>query len=509
MPRINKVYIFIVLISVVKIFFAAFLELGNDESYYYTYALQPQLNYFDHPPFVGILIRFTTLNLTWVNDVSLRLGAIISCAVASFFIYKIASTLHSTIAGWFAVLFYHFSIYTGIIAGFFIMPDSLQMPLWCASLYLMVTIIHHKKIPTKKWLLLGLLIGLATLCKVHSLYLWLGFGLFLLIYRVKWLAIWQLYAAVGITLLCCIPILLWNIQNNFITYTFHSQRVSHTSLNIDAFIQELVGEMLYQNPIIFFVLVATTIYFFSRKSESVISKENRALLFFLSIPMIVLFWCLSLFNDILPHWSGPGYIALQVMGAIYLAETQKKWKKKLPLFAGGLLGVLFVATVFFTHIYGKNFGNKSMTNYGEGCPTLDISGWKEMSKEFAYFYKSDLQNKNIKNPVIIINKWFPACQLELYTSKLCGLPIVAVGELQDVHQFAWLNKIRPQIKLGNDAYCIIPSNQFVDVKATYKKYFEKIELATTLNHIRGHNMVRYFYVYRLKNCVEEPKSILP
>lgn len=60
----------------VKIFISFFLELGNDEVYYYTYALQPDWNHFDHPPMVGWLIRIFTINLHWLSALSMRLGSI-------------------------------------------------------------------------------------------------------------------------------------------------------------------------------------------------------------------------------------------------------------------------------------------------------------------------------------------------------------------------------------------------------------------------------------------------
>ena len=74
---------------IVKIVVTFFVELGNDEVYYWTYALQPDYNHFDHPPMVGFLIRLTTLNLHWANDTSMRLGAIFGCAISSGFIFNI------------------------------------------------------------------------------------------------------------------------------------------------------------------------------------------------------------------------------------------------------------------------------------------------------------------------------------------------------------------------------------------------------------------------------------
>ena len=54
----------------VKIVLSVLLELGNDEVYYYTYALQPDWSHFDHPPMVGWLIRLSTINLHWVSTLS-------------------------------------------------------------------------------------------------------------------------------------------------------------------------------------------------------------------------------------------------------------------------------------------------------------------------------------------------------------------------------------------------------------------------------------------------------
>ena len=114
----KQLYTFLIIVAAIKIFFSFFLELGNDESYYYSYALKPQLNYFDHPPMVGILIRLTTLNLAVVNDITLRFGAIICCFIASIFIFKIGKILYNESVSWYAVLIYNLSVYTTFISGF-------------------------------------------------------------------------------------------------------------------------------------------------------------------------------------------------------------------------------------------------------------------------------------------------------------------------------------------------------------------------------------------------------
>ncbi|HSG68384.1 MAG TPA: hypothetical protein VK994_06745, partial [Bacteroidales bacterium] len=60
----GRALIILILLSlIVRGFLAAFLEFGNDEVYYWTYALYPDLSHFDHPPMVGFLIQLSTLDL--------------------------------------------------------------------------------------------------------------------------------------------------------------------------------------------------------------------------------------------------------------------------------------------------------------------------------------------------------------------------------------------------------------------------------------------------------------
>ena len=87
-PYYKKILWLIVIVSLLKLITASLLELGNDEAYYWTYAIQPDWSHFDHPPMVGWLIRLSTLNLLWVNEISVRLGSILCAAISTIFIFK-------------------------------------------------------------------------------------------------------------------------------------------------------------------------------------------------------------------------------------------------------------------------------------------------------------------------------------------------------------------------------------------------------------------------------------
>ena len=201
--KINKVLYLVLITTIIRIVLAYFLELGNDEVYYYTYAIHLQSNYFDHPPAVGILIKLFTFNLHLDSEVFLRLGAIVFAAIGTIMSYQIGQLIRNERTGWFAAILYNTSIYSSIIAGTFILPDSPQVIFWLASLYIMLQIVHHDKkrftVPVKYWIWLGILTGLCIMCKVHGVFLWAGFGLYVLFYGRRMFANPWLYVAFIIT----------------------------------------------------------------------------------------------------------------------------------------------------------------------------------------------------------------------------------------------------------------------------------------------------------------------
>lgn len=473
---------------------------------------------------VGLLIRLTTLNLHWVSDVGMRLGAIIGCAVSSYFIFLTGKRLHNEKAGWYATLLYNCSVYTGIIAGMFILPDSPQMPFWTASLYLISCILFDAKnnerhfddrrnlfikdeisqagtfeTTNKKilFLLLGLTIGLATLSKVHALFLWVGFGLFILLKQRKIFTHPFLYLGGLITIICLFPIVYWNIQNKFITYTFHSERVTHHTIQFDAFIQEIIGELLYQNPVVYVLLIISIIFCIKHKEK--FSFNKTLWLLCMSVPMLLVFWGVSLFNPTLPHWSGPAFIPLMLLTGIYLSEKSNRIIPTAIKFAGGLIIVVLIAGAVLANLAPFNLGSKDKENYGEYCPTLDISGWKDFGKQYAALVEEDLHAGLMRGRTpIVVAKWFPAAHIEMYVAKQSHQQVIGLGKLEDLHEFAWLNKERKALQQGDDAYCIVPSNLPFNVKEMYGNLFTSVQEPVVINQMRGGKAVRYFYVYRLK-----------
>ncbi|MEZ5199138.1 MAG: glycosyltransferase family 39 protein [Bacteroidales bacterium] len=98
----KPVFILIGLSTVIRILLAWSLELGNDEVYYWTYALYPDLSHFDHPPMVGWTIQFFSLNLLFDSELFLRMGSIVLGSFNTWFMYLIGRRLKDEQTGYFA-----------------------------------------------------------------------------------------------------------------------------------------------------------------------------------------------------------------------------------------------------------------------------------------------------------------------------------------------------------------------------------------------------------------------
>jgi len=494
---------------VLKCILSFFLELGNDEVYYYTYALQPDWNHFDHPPMVGWMIRFFTFNLHWVNTFSMRLGSIICATLTTFVIFESGVLLKNEKAGWIASLLYNLSIYTSIIAGLFVMPDSPQVLFFALSIYMMLSYVIQPSLFTfLDWIVLGLFIGLATLSKVHGLFLWAGFGAFILFHQSKTLSQKNIYIAILVSIICIIPIVYWNFQNDFITYKFHSNRVTHTGLSWDSFIQQIVGEILYQNP---FVYIAIAISLLKVQRIKFISKNalGITLLLWLSIPLLIIFWLLSLFNPTLPHWTGPAYISLFLIAGVYWSSYSRKQIPALIKGAIAFIGVLLISFILLVFVFPRQLGSKNIENLGEYNPINDVTGWTYFSRHFDSLYVQEQRDSIMsKGAPIVVNKWFPAGHILFYTARPLQIKVIGLGAINDLHKFAWLNKDLASLKLGEDAYYISPSNLPNDPIKMYGDYFETINTPDTVPYISKGVVLRNFYIYRLKGCKKIPESIL-
>ncbi len=493
-----------VVVFLVKAFLAFTTELNNDEVYYRTYALHLQWNYFDHPPGIALLLRFSTINLLFQQEFFLRLGSLLCAVVSTWLVYLIGKKVRNEQAGLFSALLFTASPYCSIIAGFLVIPDAPQLMFWLWSVLLMLKLTdtnQRKQKTARRLLLLGVAIGCCVMCKVHGVFLWIGFFLYILLHQRKLLREQFLFYAALVTAVIISPILYWNIHNNFITYRYHSSRVSFFStLHPGDFFREFSGEIVYNNPIIVGLLVLAMIMMV--RKQRFMSLSIQRLLLLLSLPLIMTVLLLSLFKDTLPHWTGPAYATLIPVVAAYLAERQALLKQAavpaVVKWALGLIIVLLIAVFSAVHWLPVNIGKKDSYHLGEGDPMLDMSGFNQLRYQFDSLYRNDIKSGIVQPPAFVISDyWFPAAHIDYYVCRPRQLPFLAIGDLPAIHHYAWLNTSRPFLNPGSDAYFITVSNYYNPPSPKLVSQFEKVAAPVLLTQYRNGAAVRHFIVYRL------------
>ena len=516
--KIRQYLILLITIStLIRAFIAATIELGNDEVYYRLYALFPDWSHFDHPLMVGLTIQFFSLDLLLDSEFFLRLGSIIFGAVNTWIVYQIGCTIKNERTGFYAALLYTASLYAFIITGVFILPDTPQNFFWLISILFMIKAVPMcPNLPMSglRMLRMGLVIGLAILSKYTSVFLWFGAFLYIVIYNRDWLKNKWLYFSIGLTAIISLPILIWNIQYNFISFTYHGERVdmSGYTMNIDYFLMELLGEFLYNNPVNFILIILTLIVISAKKLK--LTKAYTRNILLVTLPLIITFLVFSLFRKTLPHWSAPAYTTLLVLVAAWIDQVKKEKSLRVPGIIVVSLSVLFlIVGLGYSQIkYGIIDFNHLHEKYGVKTddPSLDMFGFDQVGEAFEQIVLQDQAFGLMSEGSILVgNFWFPLANFDYYAASPIGMKVYGIGRLDQIHKYAWINRENGGFKKGMDAYYLTTTRDYRSPYGNLDTYFEEILPADTIPIFRNGRVAKEAFLYRLKNLKRLPADELP
>lgn len=335
---------------VIRLLLASLFPLTADESYYWLWSKHLSISYVDHPPMIAYVNYLFTLGTE--NLFMLRLGAVLITTLISIILYLVAKdTFNEKIAFWSVVLFQ-------ILPHFVVvwLTQFVELPLalfWAISLWLMVKIVKSGK--SFWWYLLAVAIGLGYLSKYTMFLFWPCLGLFFFIAPEQrfWLKKKEVCLSFIVSALFFAPVLYWNSQHNWVSFTFHSGKVAGTAWGINT-LTFLADQLVHFTPFLLFALYPVFRYCYKRNPVT-------KLLFSFSLPILLLFLLLSLKVKIWAHWPSIGYLAAIPLTIDYLIENRKSLKKFLTwisLFTSLILIILFwVSPGILPHQrdYAKNF----------------------------------------------------------------------------------------------------------------------------------------------------------
>lgn len=491
--------------ALIRCILAGWIELGTDEAYYWTFAKYPDWSHFDHPGMVGWVIQLFTLNLWLDNEFFLRLASVVFMTLNTWILYRIGRELKDLSTGLWAALLYTASIYAFVITGVFILPDTPLSLFWLWGFWMLVKYLKQRQ--NRQLLWAGLLIGLATLSKYTGGFLWVGFLLYLLCYDRKQFKNPWLYVSLLITALCCLPMLLWNLQNDFVSFRFHGDRVGlFGPFRFSTFGTEVAGEFCYNNPVNVVLAILAVIAAFRKKLP--LEDGILRLILLTALPLIGLFLLVSFTRPTLPHWSGPAYVLLIPLTAVWLSTLETRKAKRLVATALSLLALVLVLGV--TEIktgWLPLDRHDEPTELGRDDVTLDLYGWRQVGAKFAEIHASEVAQGHMQaDDPIIGHKWFPTASFHYYAARPLGLNVMGYGPLENIHKYCWINDIVGGFEPGRNYWYLADSHYFLDPETIYQySNFLEIKPVATIPIERNGKTVRNVFVYECRSLVYVPE----
>jgi dolichol-phosphate mannosyltransferase len=333
----------------VRLVYLGLPELMEQEAYYWNYAQHPALSYLDHPPMVAGLIWLGT-KLFGVSEFGVRIAAFICWSITAFFSYRLTKELFGKSAAIGAVLLLSvLPLYFGV--GFLMTPDAPLHAAWSALLYFLYrALIDHR---SKAWLGVGVSLGLGMLSKYTIVLLGPAILCFMLFDRKarSWFLKPEPYVAVILALILFLPVIIWNIQHDWVSFLFQSSMRVASKTNFTT--HYLVGYLaLILTPagmwacLLFFV---SGNKIFKSVNEKIQTDNNEIidrkylLLILLTLSPFLVFLVFSVTKEVKLNWTSPvwlavipflGFTATSIYGrfcSFSLLIIQDLWRITIPI----------------------------------------------------------------------------------------------------------------------------------------------------------------------------------
>ncbi|ALQ50205.1 glycosyltransferase family 39 protein [Nitrosomonas ureae] len=398
----------IVLFAVLlRLVYFGLAQLIPDEAYYWQYAQHMDLSFYDHPPAVAWLIWLGT-SVLGHNEFGVRIGALLCGLITMGYLYALAQNLYDKSTAMRTLLLLVI-LPLGFATGLLMIPDAPLFAAWAATLYYMErALVAHQN---TAWLGMGVAFGLGLLSKYSLGLLGIAALVFVIIDPVarRWMKRPHPYLAALLALLLFSPAIIWNYQNDWISFAFQSNRVlaDDYKFAVHLFILHII---VLLTPIGF--LAAIYALFFIKPSESRCFEHRRHLFVqvFTGAPVLVCF-ILSTFDAPRFHWTAPIWLALLPTIAWMIVHTDQLS----PLFKR-------IQSAWRLTIIACIFGYAFVLHY----VVLGIPGipyhlltehyfWRETAAEIEQI-AAEVRNQTDKEPIIVgMSKWSVASALYFYT----------------------------------------------------------------------------------------------
>lgn len=265
-----------------------FMEIGNDEAYYWVYAQFLDWGYYDHPPMVALVIKMGTL-LAGDTTLGVRFCVMLMQLFFLIILFRLSRVAHTrpNIILFFLVAF---SVVMIQAYGFIATPDA---PLLLFTALFLWS--YHYFLETAYSLKGALLMAFCMAGLMYSKYHGALVIVLVLLSNLKLLRKPTFYLSVLLAVSLYIPHILWQLNNDFPSIKYHLVERSK-GFRWNYFPDFLANQLPVFNP---FTLGAGIYVFFRRKETDLFERALK----FLFAGFLIFFTLWNFKGRVEPHWT--------------------------------------------------------------------------------------------------------------------------------------------------------------------------------------------------------------
>lgn len=339
------------LLTVVRLILAGFIGLDGGPAYYAMWSRHLEMSYFDHPMMVAVMVRVSTTLFGW-NSFAIKLPAVLVYLATSIFMYKTIKLWGGKDKGaFYAVMFFNFIPWIaesfGIKAG---NPDIPFLFCWLMAFYYFSKL--YKTENPNNWYFIGLWTAIGLLSKYKMVFVYPAL-LLCMLGMPKLKSQWkkpQLYISGFFALVGIVPTVIWNINNDFASFSYHlverQGSFGFKPMQLLKFLGNQIAIMGVFIPVLLFINA------YKHKS----SEVGKAVIFFIAPAVVVFSFANLCFGQSMQNWWASVYMTLLVLYGVKRAIN--KYDKWILIFTAT---VTIIGNAFYIYPFGVKL--KESTNF--------------------------------------------------------------------------------------------------------------------------------------------------
>jgi 4-amino-4-deoxy-L-arabinose transferase-like glycosyltransferase len=342
-------------------------DLYADEAQYWVWAQDFAFGYFSKPPMVAWIIMATTA-VCGDGVACVKLAVPLIHFLTALTVYGIGRRLFDERVGFFSALLFG-TLPAVSFSAAIISTDPPLLLFWALALYGLVRALDDGA--WRWWLLTGLGIGLGLMSKYAMAYFIFSLAVYFALpgaHRDKLLSP-RLGAALLLAAALCLPNVVWNANNGFVSFahTAANANLAGPLINPGEFLEFLAAQFAVFGPILFAALLVCLLNWRAWTGD----RRYRLLASF-TFPTLALVLGLSFLSRANANWAAPAYVAGTVLVTGWALE---KGRRLIVTPSLALHLVLAFALFGATLIEGGPAGLVSDARFD---PFKRVQGWRQL-----------------------------------------------------------------------------------------------------------------------------------